>query len=102
MDVDEYIVNLLAGLVHLRSFDFQIDEEGPIKDVHQFVMKVSDRVPHLEYFSMPPFKHYYKRVGGELVICDRSEFFFVRVNSLHVRLLIFTVMEVVADQWVVR
>jgi hypothetical protein len=60
-------------------------------------MKVSDRVPHLEYFSMPRFKHFYKRVGGELVICDRSEY---RVNSLHVRLPRITVMEVVADQWV--
>jgi hypothetical protein len=53
-------------------------------------MKVSDRVPHLEYFSMPHLEYfsmhhleylsmpnlncYYKRVGGELVICDRTEF----------------------------
>jgi hypothetical protein len=71
LDVEEYIVNLLAGLVHLRIFDFEIDEKCPIKDVHQFVMKVSDRVPHLEYFSMPHSNHHhYKRVGGELVICD--------------------------------
>jgi hypothetical protein len=73
LDVDEYIVNLLAGLVHLRIFDFEIDKECPIKDVNQFVMKVSDRVPHLKYFSMPYLKHHYKRVGGELVVCDKTE-----------------------------
>ena len=72
LDVEEYIVNLLASLVHLRIFE--IDEECPIKDVHQFIMNVSDRVPHLEYFSMPPLDHYYKRVGGELVECDPGEF----------------------------
>jgi hypothetical protein len=66
-------MNLLAGLVHLRTFDFEIDEECPIKDVHQFVMKVSERVPHLEYFSMPYLDHHYKRVGGELVVCDDTE-----------------------------
>jgi hypothetical protein len=70
LDVEEYIVNLLAGLVHLRSFNFGIDEECPIKDVHQFIMKVYDRVPHLECFSMPYLNHHYKRVDGEIVICD--------------------------------
>ena len=73
LDVDEYIVNLLAALIHLRNFEFDIGEECPIKDVHQFIMNVSDRVPHLEYFSMPRFYHYYKRVGGELVVCDEVE-----------------------------
>jgi hypothetical protein len=37
-------------------------------------MKASDRVPRLEYFSIPYFNLYYKRVGGELVICDRDEY----------------------------
>ena len=73
LDVDEYIVNLLAGLVHLRFFEFKIYEEWPLKDVHQFIMNVSDRVPHLEYFSMPGLKHHYKRVGRKLVICDSTE-----------------------------
>ena len=73
MDVDEYIINLLAGLVHLRIFDFKIDEECPITDIHQFIAKVSDRVPHLKYFSMPFLDHHYKRVGGELVDCDETE-----------------------------
>jgi hypothetical protein len=71
LDVEEYIVNLLASLVHLRIFE--IDEECPIKDVHQFIMNVSDRVPHLEYFSMAHLIRHYKRIGGKLVICDGTE-----------------------------
>ena len=73
LDIDEYIVNLLAGLVHLRIIYFYIYEEWPLKDVRQFIMKVSDRVPHLEYFWMPLLDHYYKRVGRELVTCDCTE-----------------------------
>jgi hypothetical protein len=71
---DEYIVNLLASLVHLRFFEFKIYEEWLLKDVHQFIMNVSDRVPHLEYISMLPLDHYYKRVSGKLVICDGMEY----------------------------
>jgi hypothetical protein len=78
LGLDEYIINLLAGLVHLRIFVFEFSGDCLIKDVHQFIMKVSDRVPHLEYFhleyfSMPGFDPYYKRVDGELVICDEIE-----------------------------
>jgi hypothetical protein len=72
--IDEYVVNLLAALVHLRIFTILLLKDCPIKDGHSFIMKVSDRVPHVEYFSMPHLNHYYKRVGGELVICDRTEF----------------------------
>jgi hypothetical protein len=71
-DVDEYIVNLLVGLVHLRIFE--LDGECPIMDGLAFIMKAYNRVPHLEYISVPPLDHYYKRVGGELVICDQTEF----------------------------
>jgi hypothetical protein len=71
LDLDEYIVNLLAALVHLRIFE--IDEDCPIKDVRQFIMNVSDRVPHLEYFHISHLICYCKRVGGELVICDGTE-----------------------------
>jgi hypothetical protein len=67
---DEYILNLLAALVHLRIFTF----EHCVKDVHSFVKKVSDRVPHLEYLSTRNLNYCYKRVGGELVDCDRKEF----------------------------
>jgi hypothetical protein len=71
LDLDEYIVNLLAALVHLRIFE--IDAEIPIKDICQFTMNVSDRVPHLEYFHISHSICYDKRVGGELVTCDGTE-----------------------------
>jgi hypothetical protein len=90
LGVDEYVENLLAALVHLRIFELSFSRDHSIKDGHPFTMKVSDRVPHLEYFSMPHLEYfsmryleylsmpdlncYYKRVGGELVICDRTEF----------------------------
>ena len=73
LGVDEYIVDLLAALVHLRIFEFKFGGNCPREDGHRFITKVSDRVPHLEYVSLP-FKCYYRRVGGELVICDRTEF----------------------------
>jgi hypothetical protein len=79
LGVDEYLLNLLAALVHLRIFTIQfIDDfpvgDAPVKDADPFILKVSDRVPHLEYFSIPFFDNYYKRVGGRLVVCDEDEF----------------------------
>ena len=74
MGVGEYFVNLLAALVHLRIFTIQLDPDCPVEDAHPFILKVSDRVPHLEYFSIPFFDNYYKRVGGRLVVCDEKEF----------------------------
>ena len=71
--LDEYIINLLGGLVHLRIFEFGLYYDFFTKDVHQLIKNVYDRVPHLEYFSMPDLDHYYKRVGGGLVICDEME-----------------------------
>jgi hypothetical protein len=40
-----------------------------------FIVKISDRVPHLEYFAIcgSQFDHW-KRVGKEWVICDEEEF----------------------------
>jgi hypothetical protein len=74
-DVDEYFVNLLAAFVHLRIFKlvFASESDSLIEDGHTFFMKVSDRVPHLEYFTMSHLNRYYKRVGGKLVICDPTE-----------------------------
>jgi hypothetical protein len=72
-DVDKYIVNLLAALVYLRIFTFDFIEDSPIMNGHPFIMEVSDHVPHLEYFPIPPLDHFYKRVGGELVVCDETE-----------------------------
>jgi hypothetical protein len=71
---DEYIVDLLAAFVHLRIFEFEFGDDCPIKDGHQFITKASDRAPHLEYVSMPRLKRYYRLVGREFVICDRTEF----------------------------
>ena len=75
LDVEEHFVNLLAGLVHLRIFEFQINGSGecPIVEVQQFIRAVSDRVPHLEYISFPSLHQYHKRIGGELVICNSTE-----------------------------
>ena len=71
LGVDEYIVNLLATLVHLRIFTLLFSKNCPITEGHPFIMEVSDRVPHLEYVFMPHLKLYYKRVGQELVVCDK-------------------------------
>ena len=74
LGVDEYFVNLLAALVHLRIFTIQLDPDCLVKDAHPFILKVSDRAPHLEYFSIPLLNNYYKRVGGKLVVCDKNGF----------------------------
>jgi hypothetical protein len=76
-DIEEYIVNLLAALVHLRIFAFEFEDDCPLKDGLPFIAKAFDRAPHLEYFSMPYLDHNYKRVGGKLVICDQTEFPFL-------------------------
>ena len=73
LDFDDYIVDLLTALVHLRIFEFEIDKGCPIVDVHQFIKAVSDRVPHLEYISIPSLHLHHKRIGGELAICDLTE-----------------------------
>jgi hypothetical protein len=75
LDFDEYIVDLLTALVHLRIFEFvfEFDETCPIVDVHQFIRAVSDQVPHLEYISIPSLHQRHKRIGGELVICNSTE-----------------------------
>jgi hypothetical protein len=70
---DEYIINLLTAFTHLRIFAFEFSEDGLIMDGRPFIMKAFDRVPHLEYISTSHPDRYYKRVGGELVICDKTE-----------------------------
>jgi hypothetical protein len=41
-----------------------------------FIMKASDRAPHLEYLGnlYGAKSQYWKRVSGEWVICDKAEF----------------------------
>jgi hypothetical protein len=70
-----YIGSLLAVLVSLRLFAFRPERPCPSKDVLAFITKASDRAPHLEYFSILSTKYrYWKRIGGEWVICDETEF----------------------------
>ena len=66
---------MIVALTSLRVFAF----EGAIKnweDAISFIMKASDRAPHLEYLAnLEGDKSlYWKRVGGEWVICDDAEF----------------------------
>jgi hypothetical protein len=63
---DEYLISLFAAFVHLRVFAFELQDDCLLKDDHRFVMKVSDRVPHLEYFYILDITHGYKRVGAKL------------------------------------
>jgi hypothetical protein len=66
LDFDDYVGNLLAALVSLRTFEIGFDDEDedcPIKDDLSFIQKVSDRAPHLKHITL---NHCcYKRVGGE-------------------------------------
>jgi hypothetical protein len=41
-----------------------------------FITEISDRAPQLEYISVYDYDmlHYGKRVSGEWVLCDESEF----------------------------
>jgi hypothetical protein len=64
---------MLAALVSLRVF--RIDSNEPNRNTAEmhlpYVMKVSDRAPHIEYFSVrTSLWHYWKRVHGEWVICE--------------------------------
>jgi hypothetical protein len=75
LDFGEHIGSLLAVLVSLRFFAFETDRGCPMGDVVAFIAKVSDRAPHLEYFAIWRSKYrYWKRIGGEWVICDKAEF----------------------------
>ena len=65
---------MIVALTSLRVFAF----EGTIKnweDAISFIMKVSDRAPHLEYLAkIITESRYWKRVDGKWVICDKAEF----------------------------
>jgi hypothetical protein len=75
LDFGEYIGSLLAVLVSLRIFVFETDIRCPIGDAVASLKKASDRAPHLEYFATwRSTYHYWKRIGGEWVICGKTEF----------------------------
>src|ERR1700730_18010697 len=72
---DEYIGSLLTVLVSLRLFAFRVYGTSPIGDALRFITKAPDRAPHLEYLAMLHLEdRYWKRIGGEWVICDEAEF----------------------------
>jgi hypothetical protein len=75
LDFDEYIESLLEVLVSLRLFAFRVYGTSPIGDVLAFITNVPDRAPHLEYLAVLQKNcRYWKRIGGEWVICDETEF----------------------------
>jgi hypothetical protein len=75
LDFGEHIGSLLAVLVSLRLFAFEAVDQCPTEGVLAFITKASDRAPHLEYFAILHTEdHYWKRIGGEWVVCDKTEF----------------------------
>jgi hypothetical protein len=77
LDFDKHIGSLLAVMVSLRLLVlvFDDDEQCPVEDVLAFITKVSDLASRLEYFNMCHEKDsYWKRIGGQWVICDETEF----------------------------
>jgi hypothetical protein len=64
---------MIVDLTSLRVFAFQYTIEN-WEDAISFIMKASDRAPHLEYLANLDAAKYWKRVGGEWIICDEAEF----------------------------
>ena len=74
-ELDEYIGSLLEVLVSLRLFAFRLYGTSPIGDVLAFITNAPNRAPHLEYLAIShKYSRYWKRIGGEWVICDETEF----------------------------
>jgi hypothetical protein len=77
-DVTIWVENLLAALVSLQVFtaEFHFDGNRPAMGYLQYITKISDRAPQLEYIGVyHRNKSYYgKRVGGEWVLCDKESF----------------------------
>jgi hypothetical protein len=66
---------MIVALTSLRVFAFENTIENSLIAI-SFIMKASDRAPHLEYLANldGDESQYWKRVGGEWVICDEEEF----------------------------
>jgi hypothetical protein len=78
-DFDEWLETLLAALVSLRVFQVQsYGASRPAEMYLPFVIDVSHRAHHLEYFAYHDNyqtiggNHCWKRVCGEWVICDEA------------------------------
>jgi hypothetical protein len=51
-----------------------VDESPPLEEFLPFIMGVSNRALHLEYFALSgDTLHCWERVGEEWVICDKIE-----------------------------
>jgi hypothetical protein len=74
LEFEEEIGNMLAVFISLRVFAIRSGDHCPIKDGLSFVTNVSGRASRLEYFHIEDLCGYYKRVGGEWVTCDKTEF----------------------------
>jgi hypothetical protein len=78
LDFNEFIGSLLASLVSLQVFEIDCevlcDYDSPTADSLALIAKLSDKAPHLKYFASLYFPEYCKRVGGEWVFCDSTEF----------------------------
>jgi hypothetical protein len=79
MEPDENIGSHLAALVSLQVFEITFPSSDiefgiPIGDSLAFIAEVSAQAPHLKYFAVPDIPEYCKRVGGEWVFCDETEY----------------------------
>jgi len=65
-------------LVSLRVFvtEFLIGGDRSEEEHLQFIKQLSNQAPQLEYLAFANYENFYygKRVGGEWVLCDESEF----------------------------
>ena len=66
---------MIVALTSLRVFAFD-NTVVNWKNAISFIMKASDRAPHLEYLANldGDESQYWKRDGGEWAICDDAEF----------------------------
>jgi len=65
---------LLIALVSLRNLTITSIVPYVDEAYFLFIVKISDRIPHLEYFTVRDIQsHYRKRVGKEWVICNEAE-----------------------------
>jgi hypothetical protein len=76
---DEWLGNLLAALISLRVYTLlfsDLYEALPAHLLFPLVRTVTDRAPHLEYFSVScdGGDHYWKQVCGEWAPCNKAEF----------------------------
>jgi hypothetical protein len=82
MGFNEYIGSLLAALGPFQvfeitcgnRFDFLDNDEVPLEDSLAFITEVSDKAPQLKYFAVSYLRNYCKRVGGEWIFCDETDY----------------------------